>query len=176
MRVIAEPDLTAYAEHILPFLAADPVRGNVIATIVEARRSGWHEVEPGSLWLRLEDGAEDCGRIVGVAVRTPPFAMFVTALAAPAVSALAEYACLRHSDADRFNGPLAAAQLLARRCGQITGRVPRHREAYPVFRLTDLTAALGVPRRIREATATDRDLCVAWATAGSDMPARSSRR
>jgi predicted GNAT family acetyltransferase len=165
MRVIAEPDLAAYAERILPFLASDPVRGNVIATIVEARRSGWHEVEHGSVWLRLEDGEQSSGRTVGAAVRTPPYAMFVTALAAPAVAALAEYVCSRHPDVDRFNGPLEASQALAVSCGRITGRIPRHVEAYRVFRLADLTAPLGVPGKMKEASPADRELCVAWASA-----------
>src|SRR5690606_14508009 len=65
------------------------------------------------------------------------------------------------------NGPIALATRFAHTYASLVGARAEPVMSFRMFRLDTVTAPRGVPGRLREATATDRDLLIDWSMAFS---------
>lgn len=100
MRVIPHEDIGEFVREAMPWLEREPVRHNLIATLIAARASGDHPVEEGLILWTIADGE---GAIAGVAIQTPPMPMIITDMPPAALEALAGAA--KAQGLQRFNGP-----------------------------------------------------------------------
>lgn len=161
MRVIREPDLPTFAEQVLPHLLTDPVRNNVACDIVQSRLDGRAPVEPNALWLRVQDGHA----VTGVALMTPPHVLLLTDMPPAAVDALVAHLADPAAPLPGVNGPATCAARFAHAYRELMGTHAELVMRYRMFRLDTVTAPLGVPGRLREATRADRDLLTGWSMA-----------
>ena len=137
------------------FLASDPVRHNLILTLLHARVA---YPEPGRYWLTT-----DGGTVVGVAFQSPlDFFASVTPMRAEAVAGLVEAIVDAGMILPGVNGEAATA---ARFAGQWTER--RGSAAFPVegqriYELARAPQGTAASGRMRKASLDDRDLVLAW--------------
>jgi predicted GNAT family acetyltransferase len=166
MRWTADRDFEAYAARVLPTLLREPVRNNVACTLIQQRRTGMVPVEPDALWLSAHNGDGDSdGNIAGVALRTPPHILLLTDMAEEAAEALAEYLARTEPRLPGANGPVAACQRFVTRYTELVGFTASPSLASRLFELRTVQPPVGVPGALREATAADRDVLVAWSDA-----------
>ncbi len=159
MEVAAFTDPVAFREHVSPFLLTDEARHNlllgIVGTLVERP-----EVYPEfHLWL-----VEDADRsATGAAILTPPFNLVI---ARPAVAdvpvALARALHAEGSRPPGVSGAEPEAQAFADAWCALTGATASRRMAQRIYRLTEVLAVEPVPGAMREATAADRGLLLAW--------------
>src|SRR5215218_2773447 len=137
------------------FLASDPVRHNLILTLLYTRVA---YPEPGRYWV-----SRDSDAVVGVALQSPLyFFASLTPTRAEAVAGLVEAIVEAGVNLPGVNGEAATA---ARFAGQWTER--RGSAAFPVegqriYELVRAPQATAAGGRMREATLDDRDLILAW--------------
>ncbi|WP_020523996.1 GNAT family N-acetyltransferase [Catelliglobosispora koreensis] len=108
MRLTSHDDLESFAALVLPWLAADPVRNNVLATIIQSRLDGTVPIEPG---IQLWHVSSDDGAIVGAAVRTPPMPLLLSTMTPDAAQVIAREAAAQQVSG--FNGTRETAQAIA---------------------------------------------------------------
>lgn len=161
MRVIRDRELPAFAEQVLPHLLTDPVRNNVACDIVQSRLDGRAPVEPDALWLRVQDGQA----VVGVALMTPPHVLLLTDMPPASVDALVAHLADPAAPLPGVNGPATCAARFAQAYRELVGADAEPVMRYRMFRLDAVTAPLGVPGRLREATQADRELLIGWSMA-----------
>ena len=195
MRVVRDQDLRWYADAVLPWLESDagfaatqerPGRGgrpglgkvanNVPHNLITQRLDGQLPTEPDALWLRVLD---DRDQLVGVAMRTPPWGLLVTAMPRDAAAALADYLAEREPDLPSVSGPATTSRDVATRYAERTGAAVTPGMAQRMYRLDAVTPPHGVAGSLREATIADRDVLVRWFVAfgqeaAPDHPARSA--
>src|SRR5262245_2576779 len=85
MRVEIVSDLAAFLAAGKPWLSTDPVRNNVLMTVMQSRVDRIEPIEEGIFLARILDGDE----LAGIAIRTPPHPLLVSMMSAPAAEALA---------------------------------------------------------------------------------------
>jgi uncharacterized protein len=140
------------------FLASDPVRHNLILTLLHARVAN---PEPGRYWV-----ARDGGTVLGVAFQSPlDFFASLTPMRSEAVAGLVEAIVEAGVNLPGVNGEAAAT---ARFAGQWTER--RGSAAFPVegqriYELVRMPQVTPVGGRMRQASLDDRDLVLAWTRA-----------
>lgn len=93
MRCAFEPDPRSFARVVLPWLERDPVRNNVLCTVIE---QGGQDC----LWCRL---VNDHGVTTAVAVQTPPRGLLISELPSGGAAVLA--AALDGRDLPTVDGP-----------------------------------------------------------------------
>lgn len=150
-------------------LAAEPMATNVIATVADrAVRRGSPEAAPYFWFAVVRDGGRDGGRVVGVAMRTAPFApypLFVGPMPESAAVAIARSLHERGEHPGGSNGALPAARVLAEEAARLWGgavEVAMETRLYELPGADALVAPTGVPGRSRPATYDDLGLCLAW--------------
>lgn len=161
MRCIRDEDVTSYADLVLDWLAADPVRNSVPYTVISAAASGLMPIPPDSMWLRVVDAS---GALAGVAWRTPPHQLGLSVMDASAAAAVADY-CVRFDidpPAVTATAPVAAGFLdgwtaAGRRWSQTRGM--------RLYQLDTVKAPVGVAGRARPARLDEVDLCIEWQAA-----------
>lgn len=176
MRAQIDTDFQGYATAVLPWLTRDPVTNNVAYTLVEQRLAGAVPVEPDALWLRVYDGDD----LIGVALRTPPWGLLVSPMPPAAVLAVAGALTAAGVGLPSVNGPVEVAAGVAEAYATATGTRAVPGTTSRLYRLGTLTPPAGVPGSLREATAADRDLLLAWthdfvADVDPDSTAQSAR-
>jgi predicted GNAT family acetyltransferase len=151
-----------FATAAFDWLATDPVRNNVLCSVVEARLAAARRTEDGALWLRLvEDGAP-----VAAAIRTPPRGLLLSATTEPGAQRLAELLVDADlTDLPGVSGPVPAVDGFARRYTELVGCATTVFMDTRMFTLTEVVAPAGVPGEARRATQADREVLVAWAAA-----------
>ncbi|GAA4695789.1 GNAT family N-acetyltransferase [Nocardioides conyzicola] len=170
-----DPDrfLAAVGAH----LAAEPVITTVIATVTRRlARSGGGD-GPYRWWAIVRD---EQGEVVGVAMRTAPFAphpLYVLPMPDDAAVALARALHGRGEEVAGVNGALPASRLLAEEYARLSGGVVRVHEHLRLFELGDLVEPPAPSGRLRQATRDDADICLAWfldfAAAAAEQAGRS---
>lgn len=153
--------LAEAAEH----LAADPVLTTVVASVtaraVSEDARGHAPGDHPRWWATVRD-AED--RVVGVAMRTAPFAPYPAYLLPMPADAAVELARLLHGRGEELrgvNGALAPAFAMAEETARLAGgRVEVH-ERTRLWELRDLVRH-DAPGRLRPAGAADVPLATAW--------------
>ncbi len=155
MRLTSHDDLESFAALVLPWLAADPVRNNVLATIIQSRLDGTVPTEPG---IQLWHVSRDDGAIVGAAVRTPPMPLLLSTMTPDAAQVIAREAAAQQVSG--FNGTLETAQAIAEQVADgATVRLARRTGRY---RLGAVIAPAWPPGAAGLATPDDLWLVQGW--------------
>jgi GNAT superfamily N-acetyltransferase len=163
MRCLTDHDVHAVADNALPWLLEEPVRHNALCTAILSRLSE-PEPEPGAIWVRVLD---DDSHLVAVAMHSPPRALLLSTMGAPAAQILADY--LAHGAAGDparrlpgVDGPADAALAFVQRYGERSGAQALPGLSSRMYVLDRVAPPHGVPGRLREAAADDRDMIVRW--------------
>lgn len=155
-------DPAAFLDATREHLAAEPVLTTVIATVTQRMaRSGGSPDAPYEWWLVVRDGAE----VVGVAMRTAPFApypLYLLPMPDDAALGLARALHERGEEVAGANGALPAAQVFADEYARLSGGVAAVDEHVRLFELGELEVPPAPPGRLRAATRDDDELCLAW--------------
>lgn len=162
MRVLTDDDLDDFMAQAGEWLAREPVRNNVVATLLHARHSGKVPVEADLTLIRVLDRA---GEVVGVAIRTPPRPMLLGELAPDAVVPLAEQVATAMPEVRGFFGPMPATRALAESVAARIGGRARKSHGSGRYVLQQVKPPVGVAGSARLAQPQDRDLLVRWSIA-----------
>ena len=141
-----------------PYLATEPARSHQIRRILTLRTG---EPVPGHYWV-----ARDGDDVVGAALQSPAhMPLVLSPMGDGAAAALAGHVAGSGLPLPGVRGEAGAAAAFAGRWTDErgTGAVPV--EGQRLYELGPLTEPPGTPGGLRSATATDRDLLVAWTEA-----------
>ncbi len=147
-------------------LAADPVLTTVVSTVTHRALAQVQQGLPAPAhprwWAVVRD---EPGRVVGVAMRTAPFApypLFVLPMPDDAALALARAVHARGEEVGGANGALPATQVVAEESARLRGGTASVWEHTRLFELGELVEPNPVDGRMRRATDTDTELCLRW--------------
>jgi uncharacterized protein len=158
MHVVRHTSVATFADQTLPWLLRDPVGNNLAAQLVLSRAQGLLPVEDGAVWLGVYDGAD----LAGVALRTPPHDLVLTAVDSEAVAALVDWCAEHQPRLPGTTGPISVTDDFARRWTNLTGATATVEVGHRLFRLDRVTVPQGVPGRLRQAASDDRELLHRW--------------
>jgi GNAT superfamily N-acetyltransferase len=159
MRCWTTGDPGAFWDDVAGLLLGDPVVNGVLLTNVASRRDGTVvDVAPPS-FAAVRDGA---GRVVGAAMRTPPFGIVLSALPATAVEPLVGAMAAACPDAVGVSGPAAEAEAFATAWSRLSGGEHGIERRGRLYRLDRVTMSPEPGGGWRVAGVPDRDLLVEW--------------
>ncbi|HEU4812391.1 MAG TPA: GNAT family N-acetyltransferase [Nocardioides sp.] len=170
-------DPRAFLDAVEAHLAADPVLTTVVSTVThrvlaeDAR--GVPAPDHPRWWVVVRRGDE----VVGVAMRTAPFApypLFVLPMPEAGARAIAQALHDRGEEVGGVNGALPAAEVLAAEAARLVGAQPTVHEHTRLFELGELIEPAPVEGRLRLAREDDLDLAVAWFRAFSQDAAEQA--
>ena len=148
-------------------LEADPVLATVVASVTARAVASTEAGDPAPAyprwWLSVVD--EEISEVVGVAMRTAPFApypLYVLPMPDEAAVAAATALADRGESVAGINGALPAARLMAAELARRTGRRARVFEHTRLHALGSLVEPPTPDGRPRAATAADAELALAW--------------
>jgi uncharacterized protein len=159
MRLVIDSDLAGFIAAVRPWLSGDPVRNNVIMTVLQSRADGVEPVEDGIFLGRL---VTDAGELVGVAVRTPPHPMLVSAMPQDARDVLAGYLIERAPQVTALNGTVESARPIATAVAAARGGTVEETLGLGRFQLRQVIAPAPTGGAPRQATTADLDLVLGW--------------
>jgi RimJ/RimL family protein N-acetyltransferase len=160
LRVVLTDDHRDFAERALPWLVGDPVRTNVVATMLATVRDGG-VLAPGSTWVLVERG----GRVVGAGMHTPPHPVYLPPMPDGAAAAVAgAFLDAGREVAGVNGGPASTAEFADAWCAA-TGARARLGRAEGVHVLGTLIPPTVIAGRPRPATATDAEESQRWLVA-----------
>ena len=136
MKVEVHRDPRAFLGASGEFISQDPWSSSVVASVAERIASG---VEPGSgddIFISVEEE----GLVVGVAMHTPPHALFLSRMPAAAADRLAQALARRARQLPGVSGAEDSTTAFARAWFQLTGRRSRLVVALRLYRLHTLAA------------------------------------
>jgi GNAT superfamily N-acetyltransferase len=164
-RLAFTEDPAEFLDVVGEHLAADPVLNTVLATVAtrSAAEDAAGKPRPSHprWWVSIHDGE----RVVGVAMRTAPFApypLYVLPMPDEAAVLLAAALLDRGEDVPAANGALPASRVLADEVARRTGRTAAVTEHMRLFELGELVEPPTPPGRLRTATPDDAGLCLDW--------------
>ena len=155
---VLDTDIKAFHTATADWLARLPIDNNVAATLIATRADGLVPTEPDGLWIRVLDGDE----LIGVALRTPPFELFLPTLPADAVTALVDFLDREGFDLPGVRGSAESADRFASRWSIRTGGTVTAHSRQRLFSITDVTHPTGVAGARRRATKADVGLILDW--------------
>ena len=158
MRWQTASDPAALLDRAGAYLESDPLRHNILCTLLAARRAGDAPVEPDGLWLY---GSEN-GTVAAVATCTPPRGLLLSAMSGPAAVDLARYVARLRPDLPSVDGPAAPADTCAAEYARRTGRPARAGLQNRLMVLDRLEVPKGVPGRQRPHRSADEHLLSGW--------------
>lgn len=154
-------DPAAFLDAAGDYLAADPVVASVVATVAERTARRGLEGHPYEWWATASVG----GRVVGVAMRTAPFApypLFVCPMPEEAALDLARALHARGEHPGGANGSLPASRIVAEESARLWGGSVQGALEATLWELAELVAPTGVLGRPRKATYADAEICLEW--------------
>lgn len=159
--VVLVQDVAEAHARALPYLAADPVRRNIPATVLEAMHHG--EMPPGDVLFCLS--YDDTGAVDGLAMHTPPHRLVVTELTPGAVTGTVDLLLGIGRELPGVTGPDPAAGAFAELWAQRTGVRADPGHDLGVLELRHLIRPVGIPGRLRRVQPADHPLVRRWAAA-----------
>jgi predicted GNAT family acetyltransferase len=164
MEAARTDDAPAWLRAVTPFLQRDEPRHNLLFGISDALVHHPARFPARSLWT-----VRDAGRLVGVALQTPPFNLVVAAPRSDrALSALAEAVHASSVRPPGVTGSLPEGEQFAEAWTAVAGGGARRTMAQGVYALERVRDVPAAPGGARIATADDRDLLIAWVEAFSE--------
>lgn len=163
LRLDLSPDPRAFLAVAGDVLAADPVLSTVVAAVVTraVREDGGAPPAHPWWWLTVRDGA---GAVVGVGMRTAPFAPYppyLLPMPDEAAVLLARTLHERGEAVTAVNGALEPARAFAEETARLTGGTAAVHEHTRLWELGELVSH-DAPGRLRAATDADVPLATAW--------------
>lgn len=159
MRVRLHSDAAVALAAAAPRLRSDPFSTNVVA-VASARIAGDSRLaDPDYLWATIEDTD---GSVVGVAMHTPPFPLFLSRMPATAAAALATELAATGRVLDGVNGACESTSAFTDAWCGLTGQRSTTRTRMRMYRLQTLTPPHGVPGGSQLAAPDDLDLLLEW--------------
>lgn len=155
-------DPSVFLSEAHEYLIADPVVTTVIATVTARYVAGRASDSPYCWWVLVRD---DHGQVVGVGMRTAPFApypLYLLPMPDEDAVALARALQERGEEVGGVNGALPAARLCADETARLAGTTAEVEEHVRLFELGELVVPTAPPGRLRLATRDDASLCLAW--------------
>ena len=154
-----EVSTTDAPEHLLDaggtFLRQDPVRHNVILTILEARIA---HPEPGRYWVAYADGL-----VRGVALQSPThFFATVTPMTHEIVTAVVDAIVEHGVNLPGVNGEAATAARFAGHWTECTRSAAHPVLGQRIYEVADVVPPAHTAGHLRQAHDRDRDLLVSW--------------
>ena len=173
-------DPAAFLRAAEAHLADDPVLTTAIASVshraAAADAQGRPRGDHPRWWVAVRD---DTGAVVGVAMRTAPFAphpMYVVPMPDDAARELARVLHARGETVGGINGALPAARVIADELVRLGGGAVHVHEHTRLFELGELVAPPAPAGALRLASVDDVDLCLAWFHAfGADAAEQAGR-
>ena len=166
MRVILHPGAALFLAAAESFLRADPFSANVIAVVAGRIAVGAQPDSDNYLWASVDGGD---GRVLGVAMQTPPHALFVSRMPAEAAAALAGALADAGRDLPGVNGAVGSTAAFAQAWSGRGGQISKVVTAMRLYRLGELVRPAGVPGAPALATAPDNvELVADWLAAFHD--------
>ncbi|MGB7050451.1 MAG: GNAT family N-acetyltransferase [Acidimicrobiales bacterium] len=151
-------DVGEFATIAEPFLRSEPFTANVIAVEVDGVMSGQRSLHPGSRWILIEER----GQLVGVAMHTPPFNLFLPKLGVGVPEAVAG---ALWSGGHRFpgvSGEAVTVQRFVGAWGALGGAGSCVRVRTRMYVLGTLRPPEGMAGHGRQAVGADADLLIGW--------------
>jgi GNAT superfamily N-acetyltransferase len=151
-------------------LAADPVTNTVVTSVTDraiAKRRSAIALPERDWWVVVRDGV---GEVIGVAMRTAPFAPYppyLLPMPATAAVALARALHERGESVTSVNGALPAIEAFAAELARLTGGRVECALHTRLFVLTELHPPAPARGSLRRATASELDLVMEWMLAFS---------
>lgn len=164
MRCEITSDPAAFWHRAEDFLLARPVTTNVISTVVGS-------LLPDSDGERAPDLADTArfvtvsggdGRVVGVAMRTPPYPALLSPMPEEAARALADGLWTADPGITAVFGPTETAAAFSGAWTGRSGRTARISERRRIFELTEVVPAAPVAGEWRRVDRGDRELVTGW--------------
>lgn len=159
-------DAAAFLDITRDHLAADPVLTTVIGSVAQreaaADARGLPRGDHPRWWVVVRDVA---GAVVGVAMRTAPFAphpLYVLPMPEEAAVALAGALHQRGEAVGGVNGALPAARIVAAETARLAGGAVRVHEHLRLFELGEPVVPPTPAGRLRRGTRADLGCAVAW--------------
>lgn len=146
------------------YLATDPFSANVIAVYAGRVRAGAQPQGPEDLWVTVTDG----GRVVGLAMHTPPHHLFVSRMPEMAATALADALGEQRRGLTGVNGESAAVASFATAWQERTDAGAVVDVRMRMYRLDALKPPAGVPGGHRLTSVDDIGVVAGWAAAFHD--------
>jgi GNAT superfamily N-acetyltransferase len=140
------------------FFAAEPLTGNVIAVEVEGVVGGQRPLRAGSLWIT----AENDRRLVGIAMHTPPFNLFLPRLADEVSDAVAEALFESGRQLPGVNGERGTAERFLSRWTRLTNSSAYPERSMRLYLLGKLAPPSGVAGEGRTAVPAEQGLVSRW--------------
>ena len=158
MDVIRLDDINKFSERVEPFLMQDEAAHSLILGICSSLKQPNNYDQPPYLGY-----CEDEGRVVGVALRTPPFNFILSYLSdSRAVEAFARDA---HQVYDELPGVIGLKEVAAAFVDcwqQLTGHLPRLNREERLFRVDNVIPPAGVTGEYRTAMEDDFETMTQW--------------
>ena len=137
------------------WVARDPVQHNVVATVSAGAALAGTVLQ----WAVACNGS---GETVGAAICTPPRAVLLTAMPAPAAEAIAQRLSGSDFATAGVTGPPDEAEAFAAAWSAATGRAAGERKAFGLYEAHAVVAPTGVPGSLRTADEADLGLLLGW--------------
>ncbi len=143
------------------FMRDDPFSTNVIGVHTSAVIAGRRRGSPEDLWGAVFSG----GRVVGVAMHTPPYNLFLSRMSAEAASRLAGAVNGRSRAIPGITGEIAAASAFVDRWVELNGQVESVDVVLRMYRIGQLCHPTGVAGSARPASKDDTGRVRDWLAA-----------
>ncbi len=140
------------------FMRADPFTTTVVGVRASEVSGGLRPPGPDDLWAEVVDD----GRVVGVAMHTPPFHFFVSRMPLDAASMLAQAVFDHARVVTGVNGEKAAASAFASKWTELTGEPSVVEVSLRLYRLSRLRPPPAVPGAARLAGEDDLEMVTEW--------------
>jgi predicted GNAT family acetyltransferase len=151
-------DVGEFATVAGPFLRSEPFTANVIAVEVDGVMSGQRSLHPGSRWILVEER----GQLVGAAMHTPPFNLFLPKLGDGVPEAVARALWSAGHRFPGVSGEAVTVQRFVAAWEALGGAASRLRVRTRMYVLGNLQPPDGVAGHGRQALAGDADLLIGW--------------
>lgn len=161
MKALVETDIDSFAELGLPWAIREPVVNNVLTTQADAVREGRRTYDD-ALWVTV---LNDDGEVVGAAMHTPPYKLFVCPIPAEMLRGLAEAVASVRPELVGVSGEKATADEFARQWQQVTGASVNAGMSSRIYSLDSVIPAAPVSGALQQAGQADHALLVDWTAA-----------
>lgn len=156
MTIARHDSAAAFLAATEAFRAADPLLTNIMGSVASGVVDG--RTYDSELWLTVHDGSE----LVGMAMRTAPWNLAVSAMPVGAAEELGRYVADADPRVPGVNGPQETVDAVVRGIAPGPGRLPRTDMVDVLRVLTQLRPPTAVPGLARAAQVEDMALLLEW--------------
>ena len=159
LKLVRHPDAKAFRDHAMPYLLKDEAAHNVIIGITDRLQRGFEITEQPFL-AHVED---EMGKVVGAAMRTPPYgAQIAQTNNDEAVILIAKALMDTYGTIPTVGGRVDNAQVFAKTWQLMTGQSYKEKMRQGIYELTQIIMPQNVSGEAKLATQADLDILIQW--------------